>query len=484
MEGIEAFPTSPFSGVGFFVCANDAGLGGCLKKHIIQCSFALFVLNIISAGVVCAEPASPLGFMSSKTESYIISALPQNTSWQLSLMSLESNEVRTSGNATGSLMRPASLVKLLVSAAVLDADSRGLMDLGTTVSYKGNVTDGVLHGDIYLKGRGNALLSLDDLEPVIKALSDAGVKEVRGNIVSDDTFFDIQPVSPDRAGPAYAPAGALGFDLHTVVIEREVGAEAQILPPNEDVRILQSDIGKKGMHVRQVGDLVYQVDMRGPFRVRSSLADPSFYAAGAFKAYLVSNGINVSGDIIKGETPSGASLLVSILAKPLKEIVRLTNHHSINVMAENLLYALGAAKYGSPGNKVKGIKAVRTFLEGLETGDGEYSISDGSGLSIDNGFPGEFWVNFLSSIKGKEWFEAFYESLPEPGNEGTLSHVSLPGGKVRAKTARTESVYGLAGYFLDEHEGLVAFSLVVNAEGADMLSGMTGPFLFSMAGGQ
>jgi D-alanyl-D-alanine carboxypeptidase len=98
----------------------------------------------------------------------------------------------------GQALVPASLVKLFTAGAVLERLSKDDIDMTTTILHDGIITNGIIEGSLYIKGRGNALLSTRDLAEAIKELKAKGIKKITGNVVADDSFFDIRAIKRTR----------------------------------------------------------------------------------------------------------------------------------------------------------------------------------------------------------------------------------------------------------------------------------------------
>jgi hypothetical protein len=86
--------------------------------------------------------------------------------------------------------------------------------------------DGILDGDLYVKGFGDPTLTIERLWRLVHDVSVEGVVEVKGNVVFDDDFFGDDYLVPgwtkkvDIAnGPTYfAPLGALSLNFNTACI--------------------------------------------------------------------------------------------------------------------------------------------------------------------------------------------------------------------------------------------------------------------------
>jgi D-alanyl-D-alanine carboxypeptidase/D-alanyl-D-alanine-endopeptidase (penicillin-binding protein 4) len=361
-------------------------------------------------------------------------------------------------------------MKLFIMAAVLDMDSKEKIQMNTIVACDGLISEGKLRGSLYLKGSGNAFLSERDMESAAEEIFSRGIKEITGNIIADDSLFDIKGWNSYYQGPAYASPGSLGMDLHTInVFGRPPNIKVE--PVNDDVKV--SFVPDRKPSIRQIDDLTYEVrgeiSDSGFLKKRFALQDPATYSALTFKTLLREKGINVKGTVRRGETPPHAAEIFSIKAKDLREIVKDTNNNSLNVIAENLLLLIGAKRFGAPGTIQKGIKAVYEFMSEIDLPPGEVSLADGSGLSHDNRITTEQMVGFLKKVSEKPWFKTFYESLPRAGIDGTLKDIGYKNEHVRAKTGQLKDVYCVAGYVERKNGGKIAFSYMVNVPGAELL---------------
>jgi D-alanyl-D-alanine carboxypeptidase/D-alanyl-D-alanine-endopeptidase (penicillin-binding protein 4) len=110
---------------------------------------------------------------------------------------------------------------------------------------------------------------------------------------------------------------------------------------------------------------------------------------------------------------------------------------------------------------------VQEFLK-REYSDHTALLSDGSGLSAQNGFTCSFVMDVLSDHE--EWL---LPSLPIAGESGTLRDMfrtSPIAGIMRAKTGTLSNVKGLAGYVPVEGDDSVQFVLMMNAPSVDQQS--------------
>lgn len=93
-------------------------------------------------------------------------------------------------------VHPASVMKLLTGAAALET-------LGQDYSFKtelytdGEIRDGELHGNLYLRGQGDPTLTKPDLRAFVSELKTQGIQVIKGNVYGDDTWYDNVRLSQD-----------------------------------------------------------------------------------------------------------------------------------------------------------------------------------------------------------------------------------------------------------------------------------------------
>src|SRR5690606_33662248 len=92
-------------------------------------------------------------------------------------------------------VNPASTIKLVTNYAVLEL-------LGPSYTWKtelyvdGPLRDGVLHGNLYLKGGGDPKLNMERLWLLLRDLRSHGVETISGDLVLDRSHF-VQPRLPE-----------------------------------------------------------------------------------------------------------------------------------------------------------------------------------------------------------------------------------------------------------------------------------------------
>jgi serine-type D-Ala-D-Ala carboxypeptidase/endopeptidase (penicillin-binding protein 4) len=412
-------------------------------------------------------------------------SLPREARWGLVALELKSGrELLRAGNAVAQALVPGSLVKIFTAGAVLERRERvGALNLETTFLHDGEIREGTLQGNLYIVGRGNALLSAADLKGAAAQLAARGIRRIAGDIVADATLFDNSGLERSRKGPGYAPAGALGIDLNTLaltVIPTEPGKPPRVMlePRNAEARLALEArtvaAALSELKVIRLDDSSYKVSGNiaadsAAQKWRFPLDDAALSAAGALRDELHLLDCTLAGKLRKGKAGEGARLLTSCAGPDLVKLIREMDVNSLNVVADNLLLLLGAESFGAPGTREKGLKAVNGFLDSLELPKGEAALADGSGLREDNRVTAGLVAGYLVRVAQKSWYGDFYDSLPRSGREGTLRQMAYQDPRFRVKSGRLENAFALAGYGVDGKGREIAFAYIVNMPGGAVI---------------
>ncbi len=384
----------------------------------------------------------------------------------------------------------ASNVKLFTTAAALAL-------LGpeyrwkTTVYADGPIVGGELKGRLYLQGRGDPTLVIEDLWRLVTNLSELGVRKVSGDVAVDDAFFDTVRIGPafdqkQEDGAFRAPQGALSLNYNAVAVRvlpgSTDGAPARvIIDPMTPYFVVSNEArtvlkGRTALTVEaKPSDDHTQITVAG--RVAQSVGNggevdlrrvthPDLYAGWAFRELCLRHGIKVTGGLVRATVPGAARALVSHYSQPLGIVIRDVNKRSNNFMAEQILKTLGGETGGVPGTWPKGIDAVAGFLEKLGTPRTAYRMTNGSGLYDSNRFTAAQLVMLLgAAYRDFRYAADFVGSLAMAGADGTVGH-RMEGGPaerwVRAKTGTLLGVSCLSGYAGAPGRAPVAFAVLIN----------------------
>ena len=92
-------------------------------------------------------------------------------------------------------MNPASVMKLVTTYAALDLLGPAYL-WNTPVYTEGNISNGVLNGNLYIKGQGDPKLVLERLWLLLRRVQGLGIKTIAGDIVLDRSAFSLPEVDP------------------------------------------------------------------------------------------------------------------------------------------------------------------------------------------------------------------------------------------------------------------------------------------------
>jgi len=385
-------------------------------------------------------------------------------------------------------LKPASNQKLFTSAAALSLLKPDYVF--PTVFYSTKpVRDGVLDADLYIKGFGAPDLVSEFWWLMVQELSRQGLREIRGDLIADDTYFDSEErpkVWPDTVPDdswVSAPVGALSFNYDVVTVRVRPGPKAgtrpevELIPLGSYFTINNHAVTKAGPSRLVVGRGFRQgmntIEVSGsiraggaPIEVTKGVEDPALYALASFRELATKQGIVIRGATRKAAAPPEAIELFRFESKPLATIIRDMNKHSNNFIAETLLKTLGAEFAGAPGTTQKGVEVVRDFLSRIGVPGNEIQMADGSGLSHENRTTARALVQTLRAMHDDfELWPEFLASLPIAGVDGTLQRRFRAEDllrKVRAKTGKIAGVTSLSGYAVNGSGDTFAFSIVLN----------------------
>lgn len=379
---------------------------------------------------------------------------------------------------------PASNAKVITVATALWA-------LGPAHRFStellGEVSEGHVAGPLYLRGGGDPSLEVAGLRRLVATLVARGVRTVRGPLIVDDSAFRLPAAPPDygafRTSGAYRAVPS-ALTLHsnvvgiTVVPAARAGLPAAIsVQPASDYFRLQTRVYTTWRRTRlrvqtyRHGAAHTGVVVGGRIKVGSPtfhtwkrVHHPVLFAGRTLQVLLEQAGIELSrGRIRRGRTPSETSRIAVHRSAALGAIARATLKHSINVRAELLWLAAGAALYGVPATYEKGQRAVAAFLAQAGIRRGTYRLRNGSGLSRRSRFRPADMARLLRTIHRDFAFgPELLAGLPLAGGEGTLAGFyrrSSARGLVRAKTGTLSGASCLSGY-VHAGEGWVYFSFM------------------------
>lgn len=436
--------------------------------------------GLLSAGFACAAPL-PAAFTAALDEAGIPLARVA-----VVVQPMGAAEPLLSHNADAAL-NPASVMKLVTSFAALH-------QLGpdyawtTDVWVDGSIADGVLDGNLVIKGHGDPGLTLERIWLLQRELRARGIRHIRGNLVLDTRYFDLPAIDPgafdDEPFALYnAPPGALVANFNAVTLRLRPQAHEVLIVP--DIALpgvtLSSRLAlDEGTECNGWKDEVtpFMTEGEPPVLVMSgryargcgeqALALNLFAPAATFdfifRGLWAEAGGTLGGITVAGQAPAFAPLL-RFASAPLTEALVRLNKYSNNLMTRNLFLTLGADAWGAPGTPEKGARAVRDALARHGVSTRKLVLENGAGLSRIERISAQALTQLLHAAWRSPLFAEFESALPIVALDGTLKRRfagSALTGNAHLKTGTLRDVSALAGYVVTQQGERVSFVMLVN----------------------
>jgi len=460
------------------------------QKHNIDAvvkirSYAMFFKALVF-GAIAACAAAPV-----MADWNALSALQRDGALvSASAIDLDRHTVIGRLNA-GTRLTPASLTKLITAAAALEVWPTDKM-FQTQLLAAGEIHDGVLHGDLILRGAGDPSLDDHSLWQLAAQLKGYDISSISGRlIVSLSPFGKIVCGAKDRcdalrhSDSAYnAPIASLGVDFGNwclIVRPTQAGSPAQIrgcavnhLP----VEVLGS-VKSVAAGMRSTLKVERDTD-GGSDRLRVGGDIPLGSEQRVYRSMSDSSrgvGISAPGSIVVTEEqpPASAQLLAQTDGLTLREQLGRMLRFSNNYIADVLTMDLAASMTNSPPHDLPAATQVLTqFMSRVQRAappaeGGLPLLLSGSGLTIENRLSASDLTELLDyEYRATGHFPAFYGSLTVPrdapfefmrlGSDAWLDRVALKTGTLNEPV----SVCGIAGYLRKRDGGWIAFAVIVN----------------------
>lgn len=402
----------------------------------------------------------------------VVAARPRGTEVGYLLIDLETGQELATLNADLPLI-PASTTKLataLVALDVLGPQHR----FRTELLVRGEIQDGVLKGDLILRGDGDPALDVADLLGLAVQLEASGIRRVDGRFLIDDAALprltEIDPNQPLEA--AYNPGiGALSLAFNRVrVTWRGGGAiDAMTLPPLAEAMFepaSPSRLPPGGIELRSAhgSGVVWRIADRGRRRQQGVLPvkDPGLHAGRMFRYFAVAQDV-VLGQPERGATPEGARVVAVHESQPLRDLVQDMLVYSNNMMAE--MIGLAVANRLGRASDLEEAGALMVAHLGRLIPDVDWrgaTLGNHSGLDAE----ARLTPRHLAAILRYGWDSvALPALLPAGGWSGTLSRrFDDPEAALRvwAKTGTLNYGSALAGYIFPATQRPLLFVIMVS----------------------
>jgi len=394
------------------------------------------------------------------------------------LVPLDGKGITTAINPDKS-MNPASAMKLVTTWAALEL-------LGPTYQWKtqfysdGVLRNGVLNGNLYLKGGGDPKLNLEKLWLLMRDLRANGVQQITGDLVLDRSYF-IQPPHTafnddggDKNKPYLVGPDSLLVNLKTVRIVTRAEDDkisVSIEPPIATVRIDNRAKLLKRAKCPGWVDIRYNpvsefdgITLVVSGKINAGCSSQNYialfehpdYAAGAVRAIWQELGGKILGKNREGTVPKKATLLASAYSPDVVEIIRDINKYSNNTMARQLFLSIGAhSRTGADQNDAQAAqRAIKQLMKRKGINPDQLVIENGSGLSRNERISPKELSLILQDAWSGPYAAEFTSSLPLVGMDGTMRkrlRNNPMRGQAHIKTGTLNTVRAIAGFSRDRN---------------------------------
>ena len=425
---------------------------------------------------------------------------------------LRGNTVVLSHGAERS-MQPASTMKLVTTAVGLEQlgpTFRGRTELRTSA----DVINGVLKGDLILRGGADTDFNADVLEHMLQTLRNQGIVKIKGDLILDRQLF--QPARPDIGAPPFDESAEFRYNvipdallLNTNLLDINMNSTDRQLsilmqPALENVSITSDmklikgscarwEDGWRPPEYRRDTSGKLQVILHGTFPQNCSKAtsinvlDRNDYADRLFRATWKRLGGTITGTVREAPAtglpptaePVGTRMLADHVARALPEVLRDINKTSDNTLARTLFLSLGSlqsdgwlgsrpvAMAAPEDTATRARQVIQEWFQRHQIDTQGMLVDNGSGLSRTGRIAPAQMAGVLQAMQQSPWAPEFQSSLPIVALDGTMRKRLLnspAAARARIKTGTLKNVVAIAGYVPDANNQLCVVVAMINSD--------------------
>jgi serine-type D-Ala-D-Ala carboxypeptidase/endopeptidase (penicillin-binding protein 4) len=394
-------------------------------------------------------------------------------------------------------LQPASSMKLVTSAVALEQlgpTFRGRVEMRTAAE----TTEGVLQGDLVLRGLAPPEFSWRDLQTMLQTLRASGIREIAGDMVVDRSHF--RPARADIGVPPFDESPEWPYNvipdalnLNSSLLQFDIRSDAnavtiKAVPALDNTRFISTmtlidqpcekwEDGWKIPQTRKRDDGVIEVELQGTFpkncaaTPQLNVIDRADVAERLLAALWRAEGGTLRGRVREGDAAptAGMRLLAEFRARPLSEVVRDINKRSDNPITRLTYLSLGGkpavAETSTSSHEAE--QAVRAWFRDKDIATDGLVMDNGSGLSRSERVTAAQLAGVLRAMHRSKWAPEFMASLPIASLDGTMRNrlKNSPAKEVaRMKTGTLRNVSSVAGYLPDATGQLCVAVVIINDE--------------------
>jgi D-alanyl-D-alanine carboxypeptidase/D-alanyl-D-alanine-endopeptidase (penicillin-binding protein 4) len=384
------------------------------------------------------------------------------------------------------LMHPASNMKVLTTAAALfflDED----FAFETSLCYDGIVIDSTLYGNLFFVGGCDPDFTTTDLQILVSAVKDLGIKQIEGNIYGDVSMLDslfwgngwMWDDDPSTDFPYLTPLTINDNAVKVHVFSTEVNSipKVTVEPVTSFFKIdnlaktvndVRTSLEITRDFVHRKNDIIVQGNINQSDSIYSdeiNVVYPDKYFLTLAKEEILKLGISFIGTTDISPLPEEAKHIFTFKRK-FTDVLNNLNKQSDNLSAEMTLRALALNFYGKPATADNGVRLVDSLITIVGMDPRNYRIVDGSGVSHYNLVSTELLnaVLIYFYLHHPELYITLSQSFPLAGVDGTLKRRmknTLAANNLRAKTGTISGVSALSGYVTTKSNHQLSFSMMI-----------------------
>jgi serine-type D-Ala-D-Ala carboxypeptidase/endopeptidase (penicillin-binding protein 4) len=446
----------------------------------------LLLIAILLITAICVASAEQQDTLANKVNA-VLTNFGDTVSIGIQVKDLQTGKVLYNKNAEHYLM-PASNEKLFTASAALAS-------LDQNFTYKTQlfvditkVTNGVLNDNVYLQFSGDPTLTFAQLDNLIHALSQAGIHQITGKIIVDDSSFDQMSMSP---GSTWDDKDfCWGSPVNAITIEHNC-VKATLVPAKATNQRANLSLPEYPQSVQFINNVMTRAPDTNDCIAKTKRSSGSSYTInGCISAttppkdiemaidnpranliflltYLLDRNQIINTHAFEFEKITlPPALLASVNSLPVSNLVTTMLKESDNTIANSLFKTMGSLFANEPGSFQNGSDAVRNILnKSIPLDIPTTTLVDGSGTSRYDFVTPQQIVTLLQKMYSSSYGAVFVNALPIGGVDGTLKDRMkdpLIQGKVYAKTGSETAVSTLSGYLQTNSKHTLVFSIMIN----------------------
>lgn len=369
-----------------------------------------------------------------------------------------------------SARNPASAIKLFTSYGALEMLGPAYQWI-TEFYADGELKNGVLNGNLWVKGGGDPYLPIERMWLLVHRLQTNGLHTIKGDLIIDQSLFE--PIREDPGAfdrqplRAYnvVPAALLSnFNVSTFLFRpgktgRRV--DVQIVPDLAGLKVVNNlrtvDRSCRGynrgiaINVDDKGQVI--LDGRFPSRCKiygmsRSVMPRDAYTARLFRKLWLESGGQWEGRLRSASREFEQDPLLKFDSVFLSEAVRSINKYSNNVMTRMLFLTLGLEKFGPPATTANARLALEQWLPTIGVPLKDLLIDNGAGSSRQTRATAHQFAKLLSAAWHSPYMPELLSSMAISGEDGTFARRHVVGplkGRAHLKTGRLDHAVSMAG---------------------------------------